>query len=836
MYLVDCHRRSATIKVLVLLALLVAGVGLSVSGYRVIEEMEQYIDGALSTVKGRPTWKHGVTIHVYIPNDPAGESAEAEVSAACRAWEERLRSETNADLSFEYHVGKSAPDVGSPPPYVLEVHWTEEETTTEPGSAVLQTEMEETDTPGIYKRVGHVLRGDIHINRDRTGGQPYSSQAIYNIALHEFGHIFGLDHKIEGQDSVIMGDRGIDDPDKKHPLKDDDVRGLQDLYGRSDSSSVPFETPDEGSEKKCCVFECGGAFGCAMVDCKIACDALNGVLQDGTCTGTSEEEQAQGIFGRCVGDAQDECDYCRSDLSESHCVGPEEAVREGGALTLALRFSNVGTAPTRYSVTAETYPWAQDGVLEVDGEFAPGSEPFDAPPAVSRCILPDEEVTVIYTVQVGAGAPRGESTTIRLVLEDLVARELWVCAVSVSIENQTDVPRSQDESDDSPACAKAPEACDGLDNDCDGQVDEEGATGCTTYYRDADDDGHGLAGDSRCLCGANGEYTATIDDDCDDGHGTVFPGAEEVCDGLDNDCDGRVDEEGAAGCTTYYRDADDDGHGLAGDSRCLCGASGEYTGTIGDDCDDGHGTVFPGAEEVCDGLDNDCDGRVDEEGATGCVIYYPDWDGDGYGSSHDFGVCLCSPGVPPWNHHTSPLSSDCDDADPSIHPGALDICDGRDNNCNGEIDEGEDLPGCTTYYRDHDEDGYGDMAHSKCLCGPSGDYTAHSGDDCDDERADVNPAAAEVCDGVDNDCNGQADEQGAIGCVAYYIDSDEDGYGGPHSECLCAPDQIPGFSATESDDCDDGNASIHPGAPEICDGLDNDCDGYIDEECSPPPP
>jgi len=102
---------------------------------------------------------------VYIPNDPAGESANAEVRAACRAWEEKLRSETNANLCFEYHVGETAPEVESPPPYVLEVHWTDEETTNEPGRASPQTEVAETDSPGVFNRVGHVLRGDIYINR-----------------------------------------------------------------------------------------------------------------------------------------------------------------------------------------------------------------------------------------------------------------------------------------------------------------------------------------------------------------------------------------------------------------------------------------------------------------------------------------------------------------------------------------------------------------------------------------------------------------------------------------------------------------------------------------------
>ena len=425
-------KRFGRFKFLLVIGLVVASVGLAVAGYQVIEEMEQYIQGTLSTVRGRPTWEPGITIDVYIPSDPEGEGAESEVRAACRAWEEKLRSETNANLSFRYHVGESAPEITGHPPYVLEIHWTDEEATDEPGRACPHTDVRGTDTPGVYERVGHVLRGDIYINRNQSGGQPYTAQGIYNIALHEFGHIFGLDHKSPEQDSVIMDDRGIDDPDKKHPIKDDDVRGLQDLYGRSEGSTVPPEPP-AGSAKMCCLFECGGVMGCEMVGSKFECDARNGVLAEGVCETTSQEEQDMGILGRCNGSLDVECEECRSDLGTSHSVIPQGPVSSGDAMALSLVIGNSGGMPTQFSVSVEVSPWVNSSTLEVDGEFAPGSDPFNPPPAVSRCILPGTEATATYRAMVNSGVPVGEVVATTWILENLFTRELYVFTIGMPV-------------------------------------------------------------------------------------------------------------------------------------------------------------------------------------------------------------------------------------------------------------------------------------------------------------------------------------------------------------------------------------------------------------------
>jgi len=158
----------------------------------------------------------------------------------------------------------------------------------------------------------------------------------------------------------------------------------------------------------------------------------------------------------------------------------------------------------------------------------------------------------------------------------------------------------------------------------DGALDSAEATisitvsdGRMTWYRDADIDGYGNATDTVQACPPPAGYVS-YSGDCDDDNDRVYPGAEEICDGNDNDCDGGVDEEGAVGCTVYYADWDYDGYGVYGDDRCLCAPDYPYVALEDGDCDDDNDRVYPGAEEICDGNDNDCDGSVDEEGAALC--------------------------------------------------------------------------------------------------------------------------------------------------------------------------------------------------------------------------
>jgi formylglycine-generating enzyme required for sulfatase activity len=245
---------------------------------------------------------------------------------------------------------------------------------------------------------------------------------------------------------------------------------------------------------------------------------------------------------------------------------------------------------------------------------------------------------------------------------------------------------TNDEDCDDTTALRAPgltETCDDLDNDCDDAVDEGVLS---TFYRDADGDGHGDAGTTTAACDATTDYVASSDD-CDDGSAARAPSLTEVCDGVDNDCDDEIDE-GLMG--TYYFDGDGDGYGDPATETTACSTSGSYV-TNDDDCDDTTALRAPGLPETCDGIDNDCDESVDE-GLMG--TYYFDGDGDGYGDPTDSITACSSDGSYVTN------DDDCDDADEATSPYAIEECDGKDNDCDGAIDDGACGPG-DEYVADH---------------------------------------------------------------------------------------------------------------------------------------
>jgi hypothetical protein len=156
---------------------------------------------------------------------------------------------------------------------------------------------------------------------------------------------------------------------------------------------------------------------------------------------------------------------------------------------------------------------------------------------------------------------------------------------------------------------------------------------------------------------------------------------------------------------------------------------------------------------------------------------------------------------------------DCNDLDPNVNPAATEVCNGIDDNCNGEYDEGTTV----TLYYDADADGYGSGTSIEGCAGSIGSSTVPG--DCDDFNASINPGVAEVCNGIDENCNGEVDEGTK---VTVYIDNDGDGYGSSSTMEVC-----PGTGGTSTTgDCNDSSASVHPGASDTCgDGVDQDCSG-----------
>ena len=159
--------------------------------------------------------------------------------------------------------------------------------------------------------------------------------------------------------------------------------------------------------------------------------------------------------------------------------------------------------------------------------------------------------------------------------------------------------------------------------------------------------------------------------------------------------------------------------------------------------------------------------------------------------------------------------ADCDDDDPNVKPGWPEVCDTKDNNCDGAVDEGVDL----ALYTDADGDGYGGAGVTARACEPLAGLVEIAGD-CDDADAATHPDATDTCDGADNNCDGLVDEGGG---ETWYVDGDGDGYGGEDTVQACEPPS--GYIDTPGD-CDDGAVGVNPDASEVCaDHVDNDCDG-----------
>ena len=373
---------------------------------------------------------------------------------------------------------------------------------------------------------------------------------------------------------------------------------------------------------------------------------------------------------------------------------------------------------------------------------------------------------------------------------------------------------------DASAFPGAEEICDGIDNDCDDEVDE-GAVDASIWYADTDGDGEGDADAAVAACEVPDGHVADASD-CDDTDPAVSSAAEETCDGIDNDCDGDVDEPDAVDAVRWFGDSDADGFGDADRSEVACE---QPVGFVADDtdCNDQSDASYPGAQEVCDGLDNDCNGETDEDASADAVNWYEDGDGDGYGNA-GVSVVQCSQ---PTGFVLD--DTDCDDAESTTNPGAPEYCDAVDNDCDGSIDE-DDAVDTSTWFLDGDGDGYGRASVSVQTCDAPSGYVGND-TDCDDGASAINPGASEVCNGVDDDCDGDADDADSsldsTTATSWYTDGDGDGYGAPASEVLQC--DAPSGTIAVGGDCDDGTSAVNPGASEVCNEIDDDCDGDVDD-------
>lgn len=419
------------------------------------------------------------------------------------------------------------------------------------------------------------------------------------------------------------------------------------------------------------------------------------------------------------------------------------------------------------------------------------------------------------------------------------------------------------------------ELCDAanLDEDCDSAADDADSgvlsSTKTTHYTDADGDGYGSDASVASSCDVP-SGNALVGGDCADGDAGVYPSApESTGDEVDSDCDGSE---------TCFSDVDGDGWAtsteiVSADADCAdSGEASAATYALGVDCDDRNLGVSPSQTEVCDSanVDENCNGVADDSdaGASGQSTTYTDADGDGFGDEATL-LAACDP--PATN---VAVAGDCDDADSAANPDETEVCDSvnRDDDCDGKVnldDPSLDPTSTVEAYTDADRDGFGtdSSAHTACElavgevsqggdcddtndafypgapesdCEDPADYNCDGSsgsidgdgdgylacDDCDDSSAGVNPRAAEVCNEIDDDCDGITDGGTASDATVWYPDVDADGYGAISGITDCTAPE--GYIA-ESGDCDDQDASRHPGVTETCDGTDENCDGTADE-------
>ena len=232
----------------------------------------------------------------------------------------------------------------------------------------------------------------------------------------------------------------------------------------------------------------------------------------------------------------------------------------------------------------------------------------------------------------------------------------------------------------------AEEVCNGADDDCDGAADNGAEV--PTWFSDDDSDGFGDAGSPVSACEQPPGAVANSDD-CDDTNGAVSPAADEVCNDIDDDCDGDIDlydTDLVPVDHTWYFDEDGDGFGLDSLTQISCTQPSGYV-ALGGDCDDTVYTVNPGLlldDCLTIGVDDNCDGALDPYGSDNFTLWFADQDNDGQGDAVNTVEACADLGNYGWVSN----GLDCDDTDACSHIGAVEYCNGQDNDCINGVDDG----------------------------------------------------------------------------------------------------------------------------------------------------
>ena len=351
------------------------------------------------------------------------------------------------------------------------------------------------------------------------------------------------------------------------------------------------------------------------------------------------------------------------------------------------------------------------------------------------------------------------------------------------------------------------EVCDGKDNDCDGAIDNG-----FTYQLHAVGDpclGIGQCGAGTVVCASLDRATCSTNPD-----GTESQAQTEICDGLDNNCDGTTDEgqlwQGLA------LQADCLMPGVCGAGKVVCSPT-DFVATCSTAANGTDPQVSP---EWCDGLDNDCNGLTDD-GLTDPKLSDCMKKGVCGAGDVQFVQALCSTGI--WL---------CDyTAVPHYEAGLEASCDGRDNDCDGLTDEDFTYVDWDGTVRHVGEPcGIGACANGVVVCNLAG-----NGLDC----STASKAKTEVClNSIDDDCDGLTDEEASPATTTtcpstytqYYKDLDGDLHGQLGVfKCYCKNHAVTPFTALVGNDCDDNNPNVFPGHPELCNGIDDNCNAQIDE-------